>query len=489
MEKFLVLTLSFGFLLGCHAKRKFDELGFKKSENEESPPAVMDKKEFLFHSVITDDQYESALNLPLTIGKKPSIVMIHIDTLRADYVNPTLTPNLYSFSQKQNTLVFPRTIVGGTATYHSVFSLLHSQSSYKLEPSGRFAKHGSFFIDQLLGAGYKAHILGNLFYAYKPPYHGCPEDIEILENLFTNSFSTSFTCHNLNEKVYADSDLKIADRATELFKAELKAGMDPRFIFISLEAAHNPYSWDDSIPKVYTPSQQNEFFRHPLSDPKVNDVVKEELINSYKNAVQSVDYHFGLIMNEMDRLGALDRTIFVVYSDHGERLGEAEKMDWRRWGHGGAPHREVIEGIVFAHFPEKLVAHPSRKVSAQLDVIPTLMDYMNFSNYDELRKRKIMAGQSLLRSDSNCRIGTTPDGANFPKFLTFDNGTEKAWVTLVFPADENRQGWENSTMSFTHLTDTDDKPMDSKYKQIPQDEKIDYLEEQFGGCIDLMRRP
>ena len=62
-------------------------------------------------------------------------------------------------------------------------------------------------------------------------------------------------------------------------------------------------------------------------------------------------------------------------------------------------------------------------------------------------------------------------------------------MTLVFPADENRQGWENSTMSFTHLTDTDDKPMDSKYKQIPQDEKMDYLEEQFGGCIDLMRRP
>jgi arylsulfatase A-like enzyme len=48
----------------------------------------------------------------------------------------------------------------------------------------------------------------------------------------------------------------------------------------------------------------------------------EKLINGYDGGIHYWDYHFGLLLAELERLGILDDTVIIVSADHGESFGE-----------------------------------------------------------------------------------------------------------------------------------------------------------------------
>lgn len=100
-------------------------------------------------------------------------------------------------------------------------------------------------------------------------------------------------------------------------------------------------------------------------------------LNKYLNAIRYTDDFVKRLMAQYKRLGLYDNTIFVFVGDHGEGFGE----------HGRKQHDNVIyeEGI---HVPLMIYepSHPdAQRIDtpiSQIDIVPTLLDRLNFQIVD-----------------------------------------------------------------------------------------------------------
>lgn len=86
----------------------------------------------------------------------------------------------------------------------------------------------------------------------------------------------------------------------------------------------------------------------------------------YDSAVAYADAGFGRLIAGLKASGAYDRSVIVVLSDHGESLGEDG-----RFGHGASLRDEELRVPLYIHAPRTAPRHVSADVTL-LDVVPTL---------------------------------------------------------------------------------------------------------------------
>ncbi|MGH7503495.1 MAG: sulfatase [Longimicrobiales bacterium] len=93
----------------------------------------------------------------------------------------------------------------------------------------------------------------------------------------------------------------------------------PFFAFLNYADAHRPrlqYApfdtlFSDALP--HGPAQRTRGF-------SIEEIIKDQ--NDYDRAIAYLDHHIGRLLGEMERRGALERTVVVITSDHGEHFGE-----------------------------------------------------------------------------------------------------------------------------------------------------------------------
>jgi arylsulfatase A-like enzyme len=107
----------------------------------------------------------------------------------------------------------------------------------------------------------------------------------------------------------------------------------------------------------------------------------------YDGEILHNDAVLGRFINELDKRGALDDTLLILISDHGEWMGERGF-----WEHHPPGNRPVIHVPLMVVYP-KLFENPGRiEESVQLvDVMPTILELANVDNNDLL-----MHGDSLV---------------------------------------------------------------------------------------------
>jgi len=125
----------------------------------------------------------------------------------------------------------------------------------------------------------------------------------------------------------------------------------PFFLYLQYEAPHHPYVRHEGIPS---------FGDRP--------------IDLYDHEIAYADHFVGILMDFLEFANMMDRTIVVVYGDHGEEFGE----------HGGerhsrTVHRESVHVALLVHVPGKGHARISERVSL-VDVFPTLLDLLGFQD-------------------------------------------------------------------------------------------------------------
>jgi arylsulfatase A-like enzyme len=84
---------------------------------------------------------------------------------------------------------------------------------------------------------------------------------------------------------------------------------------------------------------------------------------AYDGAIASIDAELGLLFEELDRRGILDRTITVIVADHGEMFGEHGLFS-----HGHSLYRQLL------NVPLVIVYPPSVPAGTQVDHDVTLRD-------------------------------------------------------------------------------------------------------------------
>ena len=122
-----------------------------------------------------------------------------------------------------------------------------------------------------------------------------------------------------------------------------KPGRGRFFLWVHYFDPHSPYNLREDFAEPESSGHPNST-REPLNREMANRIKK------YDAEIGYADFHIGKLLARLDELGLKESTLVVLTSDHGESLGEHGYV-----GHG----RQLSEGIV--HIP--LIMRYPRKVA------------------------------------------------------------------------------------------------------------------------------
>jgi arylsulfatase A-like enzyme len=325
--------------------------------------------------------------------KRPSVILVSIDTLRADKLGaygydarPT-SPRLDALAAEG--VLFEQHVAASPWTTPSHMSLLTS-----LEPRSHGVTVSFDQVSRDLRAG--------------TSFWGLPaERVTLAETLLEAGYATAaFTAGStLDPRIgfgqgfdrYTNTMYKLHDGNVEEMTAWVseQAGSDrPFFLFWHHFEVHAPYLSTaflregqeelasaigelDGVLRTSIPSEEarSDYHRgfagilekHGGWNPATTEAL-------YAGGVANSDRWLGVLLDRLDELGIADEVLVVVTSDHGEELGEHDpEAIYDRHGH--SLYEELIHVPLVVRLPRRASAGtrvPS--VSATVDVMPTILD-------------------------------------------------------------------------------------------------------------------
>jgi arylsulfatase A-like enzyme len=161
----------------------------------------------------------------------------------------------------------------------------------------------------------------------------------------------------------------------------------PFFLWVHYFDPHEPYIFRAG----FDPADVDK--THPYVPPA--DHATRERMRNYDSEVYYADHSIGKLLGSLDAMHIKDSTMVVLVADHGESLGQHDYV-----GHG----RHVFEGIIQIPF---IIRYPGHVKAGQIvdtpvsiiDVTPTVVD-LTVKNV-QLAKKKVpvvFSGRSLARS-------------------------------------------------------------------------------------------
>ena len=348
----------------------------------------------------------AAINEPAAAGDRPNILVIAVDSLRADRVGPAhadVAPHLAALAQRGVELrsayvTVPRTfpswmtlLTGRWPEHHGVrtmfpdaatrsfavqqFPALPSQLAahgYRTAVVSDFA--GEIFARADVGFGERAVPLFNLRTVV------AQAGLNIHPGLVP--YSATALGHRALPSLEAAGDnadpARLADRVIATF--EPKNDNDrgrPFFITAFFSGCHFPYAAPDPWYRRHTSPDYTGAFRYHKPPPvpgapdvELGDADVTQVRALYDGAVGATDAAIGRVLDALEKAHLSQNTIVVVLADHGENLYEPGR---------GMAHGEHLHGDKTLHIPllifdpvHKFPAHAASDIVRDIDLAPTL---------------------------------------------------------------------------------------------------------------------
>jgi arylsulfatase A-like enzyme len=354
-----------------------------------------------------------ALALPAgspATAERPNIVLITIDTLRADHLgiygyDPAISPNIDALARRG--VFFRQAIAQSSWTLPSVTSLVTGMYPTELDIYSRRGFGEQVYLDPqrttlaeaLKSGGYRTQAyLTNAWLTVENALDQgfdnfvgfrVPEPFDLDQLLQRPAFRLAWGSPLLRQIITASHRL--------LFDYRLTPGEDGHhvsdygvnfmqehrgerfFLWLYYMEPHPPYNSSQPFPSLPEGISEAELNRlqgldfWTLVDAGRSSVPPEEmpaLMSVYDGEIHDVDAWIGEIVAELDRLGLSDRTLVVLHSDHGE-----EFLDHQGYGHGTTFYDELTHVPLVVAGPG--VVGSGRAIEtpvALLDVLPTLVE-------------------------------------------------------------------------------------------------------------------
>jgi membrane-anchored protein YejM (alkaline phosphatase superfamily) len=285
-------------------------------------------------------------------AKLLNVVLITIDSWRADEMNEQVTPNIHQLAQKS--IRFDQHVSGSNATRSGLFSLFYGVPGVYWE--AMFANK----IEPALMTAFRHH----------------QYDIGVFA-------SANLTNPEFDRTIFSQvPDLRLssagknpAERDASLTRDWLNwmdkrsKSQEPFFGFLFYDAPHGY-----STPRGYTPFQPDEDINY-LALKKGFDPTG--IRNRYRNAVHYNDQLIGQVLKDLNARGLMEKTVVIVTGDHGQEFNDFGK---NYWGHGSNYGSAQLKVPMVVHWPGKPTQMVSEKTS-HLGVAPTLLrDVLGVSN-------------------------------------------------------------------------------------------------------------
>lgn len=298
----------------------------------------------------------------------PDVLIVALDTIRWDHTDlaapPSgITPNLSAFANLPGSVTFSQAYTDAAWSQPAYVSLLTGQ---------RALTHGVGFLRSALIDGqatvatmFQAHGYETRAFASGPhlaPISGIASDFDAY-------------IHSIDQRTIG---IQVGPALEWL--QQPRTADQPRFGFIHGYDAHAPYgapaALSDPLQPGGVPLQNNcmvpGFRCHPPgvmanTGPALAPEEQAQLVGAYQASVLYADHHLGRILHTLETTGALEHTIVIVLSDHGEMLGESGGL-----GHDDGYADHVFHVPLVVRFPSDAAPRTVDRVVSLSDITPTL---------------------------------------------------------------------------------------------------------------------
>ncbi len=295
--------------------------------------------------------------VPRVIGPAPTgaerdlnVVVVSLDTLRADHLSGYGYPRLTSPGIDAELMARGATFLDLTSTY-SRTDVSHMSMLSGLYPAAR-PDPASLHPDTPLP------LLAEAFAAAGYETAAFAED-----GLFAGSLGFWFGFDSFTERAYVDRDRGVVSFAAA--RAWLRENADRRFfLFVHTYKTHAPYAANEPYAGLFR--DPAEWRREGMSPVPPRH---REIADEYDRTIREADALVVGLLESIASLGLEEHTLVVLTSDHGEAFGEHGSL-----GHSYAPQQEVMHVPLVLRGPGVPAGLRIDVPVSQVDITPTLLD-------------------------------------------------------------------------------------------------------------------
>ena len=372
--------------------------------------------------------------MPYTMGKpnkhhstdKPNIIMIGVDTLRADRISKkrkeeSITPNIDAFLKRS--LFFKNCFVSIARTAPSLVSLMTGILPWKHKIRDNFASadelnlsvkpfprilnengYNTAVVSDWCGSDYGKFDFGfkfkdlpedqwNIRYFIRQG----PKDMRLFLSLFfSNRLGRAF----LPEIFYLGgvSKGKYLLERSKYWINRLSQEQQPFYLNIFFSTTHPPFGSEYPYYMMYSDKDyggESKFAMSRLRDPfEIIESQKEpkeafdleQILSLYDGSVKNFDDQVSEILDYLNKNGLDKNTIIVIYSDHGMEFFENDT-----WGQGNSILSDFSYKVpLIISTPNMFKKIETEQIVRTIDIVPTLLEMIGIETKDQYD------GQSLL---------------------------------------------------------------------------------------------
>lgn len=305
-------------------------------------------------------------------GKHPNIILISVDTLRADHLScygyHRPTPNIDAFAK--DGVLFEMAISQApwtTASHMSVFTSLY--------PSVHRVTHNAL-----------SEVQSTLPQLFQASGYQTAAFVEATALDKRYGFNRGFDVYQgkSDDPSAASNNSRIMDWLSHRNQSR------PFFLFAHFYDVHRKYEPPAPYNTIYHPQQQDVEYlitgpygrRRSITFQQIYDIVA-----LYDGEIRYVDDQLRRLMDYLKSNRLYENSVIVLMADHGEGFLDHSLMD-----HGNSMYQELLHVPLIIKLPGNRYSNMRMKQTVRLiDVLPTLLDYAG------LKSSALMQGQSILR--------------------------------------------------------------------------------------------
>jgi len=353
-----------------------------------------------------------------TPGSKPNVLVIVMDTVRADHLSlygyeRDTSPNLRALAQEAAVYTHAQSAADITLTSHaSLFTGMYPSwhGAYCRTPEAAYGRpllaNVPTLAELLHGQGYST--LGVAANLYLRSAFGLDRGFEefrierpvpMLSD--ENRCQLRRPMRRLLNLVTDTAQFDRLNSSAEDIDGQFLATLDgrgrpdaPFFGFVNYMDAHFPYippaPWDRKFPgKVSTLTKdylEGEQYTISSGSDTPTDY-RRYCISQYDGGIAYVDAQIGRILTGLKRRNLYDNTMIVVTSDHGEAFGERHRVE-----HGNSPYQNLLHVALLIKYPKSAHRGPVEAPVSLIDVAPTVLAVAGIPAPGTMQGRSLLEG-------------------------------------------------------------------------------------------------
>ncbi len=335
---------------------------------------------------------------PPAAAGKPNVLLVSIDSLRADHVHSygyprETTPTLDRLAREGALFRNAFSPTSWTLPAHlTLLSALPPEEHGVVDDGRRLGGDVVLLSQALWQAGY--HTGGFVSAPYLDASYGYARGFDLYDDYSIGIVSDRAAAHGITGPTIAAA----ADTWLRDWSADGRGR--PFFMFLHLWDVHYDYTPPAPFDRMFDPDYAGtitgqDFMQNPRVNPHMDRRDLDHVIALYDGEIRFTDDVLGQVVSRLEQLGVLEDTIVVVTADHGD-----EFFEHGRKGHQQTLYDESTHVPLIMRFPTTIRAGTEVSSTVRLmDVAPTILALAGVSappGFGTSEPRPPQAERSLL---------------------------------------------------------------------------------------------